>query len=150
VISSPIKLSLLIYSLLKLQVLNTSTKEHCIGGIDHGVTSKVLNQKEGENMMVMMGFTFSRCLLQIIALVTTFSKWNSSAQLQSLPLQRGVQVHNYNHYFFNVEFKRTTVVIASFRVEFQVHNRNHYLFNVEFKCTIVITTSSTWNSSAQL
>jgi hypothetical protein len=108
-------------------------------------------------------------------LVITSSRWSSSAQSQSLPLQNGVQVHNYNHYFFNVEFKCTSIVTASFRVEFkltiaitassswvQVHNYNHYFFNVEFttvviasfrvvfKRTTAITTSSRWSSSAQL
>jgi hypothetical protein len=39
-------------------VLNTSTKKHCIGGVDQGVRTEVLNQKEGENMMVMMGLFF--------------------------------------------------------------------------------------------
>jgi hypothetical protein len=32
----------------------------------------VLNQEEGENMMVMMGSIFSRRLLHITTLVTTF------------------------------------------------------------------------------
>ncbi len=71
-ISLPIKFSLFIYSLLKFKVLNTSTKKHCIGGVDHGVRTKVLNQEEGENMMVMMGSIFSRRLLHITTLVTTF------------------------------------------------------------------------------
>ncbi len=78
-ISLPIKLSLFIYSLLKLKVLNTLTKKHCIGGVDHGVRSKVLNQEEGENMMVVMGFIFSRCLLHITTLVIAFLKWSRNA-----------------------------------------------------------------------